>query len=414
MSSAAPRFRRLVYALAISVGVSFGVILYGTSVLITSGAAGAEFSVGLLSTAFSGSVLTGAAVAVPVGRYTDRHGVRAIVALGSLLVSLGFVGFGSSASGWHVLASWWLLIGPGSAMVLFEPAFVAMQQWFSREQRNRAAGTLTLITGLAGPVFIPSTTFLTERLGWRPTAMLLGAAVLVVSGLASGWALQVAPAWRVAEGPHDLHNERTAALSGRRKLPAGFIPLTIAIALTMAVLEAFNVHRIARFEDAGFDPAVVAWWAAAVGLLSLPARFLLPVLANRFDAAKLYITLTVLIMPSVWLAVRAAQAWEMYGHFLIFGLLFGAFIPLRAVVMSDWYSGARFGALMGVQAIAIAVGRAGGPAAVGWLADTRLGYSGGMALLVLLLFFSLIMLFATTTIRRNTPPPDGHANPVAS
>ncbi|GAB3842094.1 MFS transporter [Nesterenkonia populi] len=391
-SSAAPHFRRLVCALAVSVGVSFGAILYGTSVLITSSAAGAEFSVSLLSAAFSGSVLTGACVAVPVGRYADRHGIRRIVAFGGLLVFLGFLGFAAGTSEWQVLAAWWLLIGPGSAMVLFEPPFVALQQWFGREQRNRAAGTLTLITGLAGPIFIPSTTFMVERLGWRPTAALLGAAVLLVSGLAAGWALRVAPERGETTAPRPP-DDGSAMLSARR-LPAGFVPLTLAIALTMAVLEAFNVHRIARFEDSGFEPSSVAWWAAAVGLLSLPARFLLPVLANRFNSAKLYMTLTVLIMPAVWLAIRSAEAWQMYGHFIIFGLVFGAFIPLRAVIMSDWYSGAQFGALMGLQSVAIALGRAGGPAAVGWLADTPVGYPGGMALLALLLILSLAMLLA--------------------
>lgn len=408
--SAAPHFRRLVYSLALSVGVSFGAILYGTSVLITSSAAGAEFSLALLSTAFSGSVLAGAAVAIPVGRYADQHGIRRIVAFGGLLVFLGFLGFALSTAPWQVLAAWWLLIGPGSAMVLFEPAFVAMQQWFSRQQRNRAAGTLTLITGLAGPVFIPSSSYLVDQFGWRLTALLLGAAVLLTAGLTAAWALRAAPSRTAAAGAAAEPNaaagshgsSKGARVPARQGgLPAGFLPLTVTITLTMAVLEAFNVHRIARFEASGFDPAIVAWWAAAVGLLSLPARFLLPVLANRFDPAKLYLTLTLLIMPAVWLAVRGTEAWEMYGHFIIFGLLFGAFIPLRAVIMSDWYSGVRFGALMGIQAVAIALGRAGGPASVGLLAETPLGYPGGMTLLALLLLLSLGALIAAILRRRS-------------
>ena len=86
-------------------------------------------------------------------------------------------------------------------------------------------------------------------------------------------------------------------------------------------------------------------------------------------------------MPAVALTIRGAASWEMIGHFVLFGLLFGAVIPLRAVVMSDWYAGQRFGALMGVQAAGIAVGRPGGPALVGWLADTPGGYPVAMALL---------------------------------
>lgn len=403
-------YRRLIYALALSVGVSFGAILYGTSVLITSTAAGSEFSISRLSLAFSGSVLTGAAAAIHIGRHLDRHGARGVIGCGGALVMLGFLAFSLSTAEWQVLASWWLLVGPGSAMVLFEPAFVAIQQWFSRELRNRAAGTLTLITGLAGPVFIPSTAYLVEMIGWRPTAALLGAVVFVVSGTTASWALRAAPrldssgaapnAGLTTKTIPQLHRSAKAS-EPRRRLPTGFIPLTLSIALTMAVLEAYNLHRIARFEATGFNPEVLAWWAAAVGILSLPARFVLPLLANRFNSARLWVWLTVLIMPGVWLSVRGTEAWEMNGHFIIFGLLFGAFMPLRAVVMSDWYSGARFGALMGIQAVAIAVGRALGPAVVGWLADTSLGYSAGMALLAGLLVISLLCMLMA--LRRRNP-----------
>ncbi|WP_150461884.1 MFS transporter [Nesterenkonia ebinurensis] len=407
-------FRRLVYSLALSVGAGFGAILYGTSVLITSSAAGAEFTVSQLSLAFSGSVLAGALCSIRIGRHADRHGVRGLIGTGGVLVMLGFLGFSLSTEPWQVLAAWWLLIGPGSAMVLFEPAFVALQQWFSRSQRNRAAGTMTLITGLAGPIFIPSTSYLVEAFGWRVTAALLGVFVLGVSGLTASWALRAAPRPAAPElssealppeaesggpgvvaaaGSGGAHVADGTALS-RRGLPSGFIPLTVSVALTMAVLESYNVHRVARFEAAGFSTETVAWWAAAVGLLSLPARFLLPMLANRFDSAKLWVWTTVLIMPAVWLSVRGTALWEMSGHFILFGLLFGAFIPLRAVVMSDWYSGASFGALMGIQAVAIALGRAGGPAAVGWLADTGLGYPAGMALLTGALLISLLSMLA--------------------
>ena len=104
--SAAGHYRRLVYALAVSVGVSFGSILYGTSVLITAEAAGADFSITHLSMAFSGSVLSGAALAVPVGKYADRRGVRGLIACGGALVMVGFLAFSLSTEEWHVLLAW--------------------------------------------------------------------------------------------------------------------------------------------------------------------------------------------------------------------------------------------------------------------------------------------------------------------
>lgn len=390
-------FRRLVYSLGLSIGVSFGAILFGTSVMITSTAAGAEYSITLLSMAFSGSVLVGAAFAVQIGRHCDSHGVRGVIGLGGVLVCTGFLVFALSTAPWQLLVGWWVFIGPGSAMVLFDPAFIAIQQWFSREQRNRAAGVLTLITGLAGPIFIPAVTYANTSLGWRWTAVLLGVAVLGANLVTSVWALRAAPSGHTAavamQAPGPEHK------SSWRGLPAGFLPLTICIAVTMAVLEAFNVHRIARFEDNGFDPIMLGWWAVAVGLLSLPGRYLLPVLANRYRSSTIWLALTALILPAVLLAVRGTESWELYGHFILFGLVFGAFMPLRAVLMSDWYSGPRFGAMMGFQAIAIAVGRAAGPAVVGWFADSSLGYSAGMILLAAALVLSAVAMNLATRAR---------------
>lgn len=425
--------RRLVLPLAATVGVGFGAILYGFSVLITAPAAGGEFSTSVLSTAFSGSVVAGALLAVPVGRRADRHGIRGIVGLGGGLVGAGFAAFALATAPWQVLISWWLLIGPGSAMVLFDPAFVAIAQWFDRHDRNRAAGTLTLVTGLAGPIFVPTTTASVGLLGWRPTAGLLGALVLCVAWATAGLALRGAPppprpAPTAVAAPGSVPGGvpgRTAARrwpigrSGSRRtrtgpLPVGFLALTGAIVGGLAALEAVQVHRIARFEATGFDPATLAFWAAAASLLSLPGRFLLPRLANRSSSVHLLLTVTVLLVPAVALSVRGSTTWEMVGHFVLFGALFGAVIPLRAVIMSDWFTGPRFGALMGIQAAAIAGGRAAGPAVVGWLADSPGGYPAGMAVLTGFLLCSIILLLVAADRRQRvmTHPPAGGEVPT--
>lgn len=397
------RFRRLVYPLAATVGVGFGAILYGFSVLLTSGGAGGRFSGALLSGAFSGSVLTGAAVAIPIGRYADRHGIRGILGLGGALVGGGFVLFSLAQQPWQLLAAWWLLIGPGSAMVLFDPAFVALEQWFEPAVRNRAAGTLTLVTGLAGPVFVPATTVAVQSVGWRPAAAMLGALVMGVAWLTAGVALRVAPhpadtvVGDVA-GVTDTTTGRPDTPTGRR-FPPEFLVLTAAIVCGLATLEAVQVHRLARFELVGFAPTTLAFWAATASVLSLPGRFLLPRLADRFPSARLLLTVTVVLIPALALTIRGTAPWEMVGHFVLFGLAFGAVIPLRTVVMGDRFGGPRFGALMGAQAAAIAVGRSAGPAVVGWIGGDARGYTVAMVVLTATMLLSAGLLL--TVVRHS-------------
>jgi MFS family permease len=396
-------YRRLVYPLALTVGVGFGAVLYGFSVLLTSSAAGGRFSNAVLSAAFSGSVLAGAAVAIPIGRHADVHGIRRILGLGGALVGSGFVAFSLAAEPWQVLAAWWLLIGPGSAMVLFDPAFVALEQWFDLPTRNRAVGTLTLVTGLAGPVFVPATTVAVQHIGWRPTAAVLGGLVAVAAWLTAGLALRVAPL-------PAAHRQRRRARAGTApgagaRISGRFVALTAAIVCGLATLEAVQVHRLARFEVVGFDPVTLAWWAATASLLSLPGRFLLPRLASRFRSLKLMIAMTLMLVPALALTIRGTAAWEMVGHFVLFGLAFGALFPLRAVVMGDEFAGPRFGTLMGVQAAAIAVGRAAGPAVVGWLGGEPRGYMLAMTVLTATVAASAVLLIAVL----RTDPSEQHA-----
>jgi MFS family permease len=114
---------------SLTVMVSFGVILYGFSVFVTEAAAGADFSKTVLSAAYGGSIIAGGLLAIPIGSHADRMGVRAILALGGVLGAAGMTVFGMANSSWHVLLAWWVLIGPAGAMLFYEVAFVAVDQW---------------------------------------------------------------------------------------------------------------------------------------------------------------------------------------------------------------------------------------------------------------------------------------------
>ena len=143
--------RRWVVPLSATVMVGFGVILYGFSIYVTDQAAGAVFSKTVLSLAYGGSVFVGGLLALPVGRYADKHGIRAIVGAGAVLGSLGLAVFSISHQPWQVVAAWWLLIGPAQAMIYYEPAYVAINQWSLAGDRARVLATVTLI-GEAPPL----------------------------------------------------------------------------------------------------------------------------------------------------------------------------------------------------------------------------------------------------------------------
>ena len=376
-------------ALCVVVSVAYGALYYGFAVLITAPAAGGEFSRGLLSAAYGGSVLSGGAAAVLVGRAADRFGVRWLMAGGALVGAAGLLAFASASAGWQVLAVWWLVLGPVTALTFYEPAYVAVQQAFAAPVRARAIGVLTLAAGLSGPVFTLGTGVLVEGLGWRGATRVL-AATLACAAPVAALLVTARPGHASRERARAAWGKHLAALRERR-----LRLFTLGAVLAYGALEALVVHRIARFEELGFTLGTVTVWAAVSGLVTLPGRFVLPVLAGRARATVVFAAVLGVLAASAGLMIDCSAYWQLALSFVLFGLVFGSALPLRAVVMGEWTAPAVFGSVMGVQAALIAVGRAGVPALVGGMHDRLDGYTAAMALVCALLVAGALLVYVS-------------------
>ncbi|MDF1594844.1 MAG: MFS transporter [Acidimicrobiia bacterium] len=361
-----------IVAIALIVMVAFGAMFYGFSVFLTADAAGADFSTTILSLGYGGAALVGGLLAFPIGRFADRRGVRLVFGVGSVVGFLGLLAFSFAQEPWHVLAAWWLLIGPAGAMTYYEPAFVAVDQWFSARHRARALATLTVIGGVSGMIFIPLTERFVTWFGWRGAAFALGGILLIVGGVAS---LVFLPsgAGRVGQAPSAPFSVRRL-LSDRR-----FVMYTIGMLLSFGTMQAIITHRVARFEEAGFAVASVAMWAAVASALSLPGRYASPYVAGRRRPTSVHASGMAALALALALAVFVGAGWQMGAHFLLFGVSFGVMLPLRAMVMSSWYSGSAYGRILGVQWSVAAVFGAVFPAGVGILRDVTGSYQLPMA-----------------------------------
>jgi MFS family permease len=378
----------LIAALCLIVTVAYGALYYGFSVLISDSAAGGDFSRGVLSGAYGGAVLTGGVAAIPVGRLADRHGVRWLIAGGGVLGAAGLLGFAAATRAWQVLAVWWLVLGPASALTFYEPAYVAIQQAFGPAARARAIAVLTLAAGLSGPVFIPATGALVDALGWRDATRVLACAYLCVVPLAI---LLVRTRPQVVDGARS----RVRGAFRERRVRV----FTVGAVLAYGAVEAIVIHRVARFQELGFSLATVTLWAGISGLITLPGRFLLPLLARRAQATTVFTMVLAVLAASAALMISGGPYWQMALSFVLFGLVFGSALPLRAVVMGDWTPTTIFGEVMGVQAALIAVGRAAGPAVTGGLHDRLDGYAVPMALVCGVLVVAAALVFLSGRLR---------------
>ncbi|NNC91889.1 MAG: MFS transporter [Acidimicrobiia bacterium] len=383
-------------ALSTTVAVSFGVLLYSVSVLITEKAAGSVFSTTVLSAGYGGALLVGGLLAPSVGRHVDRLGVRLVFVTGIGLGALGVTVLSVADAPWQVLAAFWLLIGPAGSMTFYEPAFVAVEQWFGSVQRARSLAVLTVIGGLAGPIFLPLTSALVDSLGWRSAARVL-ALVLVLVGAPAAVLMARTAFEHTGAVPHE---SRVATL-GRLLRDRRFVIYTASVALMFLCVQAMLLHRIALFEAGGFTVATASAGAAVASLLSFPGRFTAPFMARSWGGLNIQLVALLLLAVSAGVAVDGSETWQLVLHFGVFGLAFGAMLPIRASIMGDWYSGESYGQVMGSQWMVASIAGALGPALVGAVRDGTDGYGIPMVLVTA----GLVVAAALTVASVRVPAP---------
>ncbi|BAL87740.1 hypothetical protein AMIS_25200 [Actinoplanes missouriensis 431] len=138
----------LVRALAITQTIGYGVLHYSFAVLLISIAADLHTSVTAVTGAYTCSVLTSAALAIPVGRWLDRHGGRLLMTGGSLLGAGLLVAWSQVEALWQLYAVQ-IGIGVASAASLYEAAFAVVIAWHRPQQRSRALPAVTVVAGFA-------------------------------------------------------------------------------------------------------------------------------------------------------------------------------------------------------------------------------------------------------------------------
>lgn len=366
-----------VVAVGVLLTASFGSILYGFSIYVTDEAAGAVFSSSMLSFAYTGSVVVSGLAAAPLGRFMDRHGTRHVAAVGGIVTMAGMVAFSLAGSPIVLLAAWWLLIGPGTAMTYYEPAFVVINQTMAPRSRPRALGVVTVIGGFAGAIFVPLIEAMNSSLGWRPTVRILGIAIALL-GLAGA---QLIPRRDAAAAAIMANLDRIPVADVFRD--RRFSYLTGGMVLLSVAFGGLIAHRVDRFTEAGFPIETVALLAGAASLISLPGRFLGPLFGGRGHAGKVLVWFSLVLVVATAMTIPTGPGWLMPSHFIIYGIAFGAVLPLRALAMDQWYGRDHYGRRMGIQQTATLVLGGLGPVLVGVMRDLSGSWLVPMVLLTI-------------------------------
>lgn len=359
----------MVLALGCTTILSYGTTQYLFGVLEVPLATSFAWSRASLSGAYAVSLLIAGLLGVPIGALVDRFGARMVMTLGSVLAGCALIGLSQISTLWQFYLGWSGGLGIAMAFILYPVTFTVITSWFVAG-RAKAFAVLTLIGGLASPIFIPLSGWLLPQIGWRTTLLWYGILHLVIAVPLHGWLVRRAP--DQAKEASDVLNTPLAEASATTRealVNLRFWGLTGAYGLALLGSAVIFAHQIAYLVSRGYGPLLAATVAGALGLASLPGRFFLNLLSARvLPQTVLAGTLLVQAAGALVLILAPSASWLLV-YVLFYGAAFGVLSPLRAQVMADHFGKRAYGAITGVQGIPLALCQAAGPLVAGWLFD---------------------------------------------
>jgi MFS family permease len=381
---------RMVWGLAVTETVSYGVLYYSFAVFLVP----MREELGASSAALSGALTLALALtglgALVVGRWLDRFGARWLMTAGSLLGGASVVAW-SQAQNLVQLYAAFAGIGLASAAVLYEPAYAVINTWFRRD-RAKALLTLTVVAGFASTIFLPTSQFLIETQGWR-SALLVLAAVVAACAVPHALLLRRAPAdlGLAPDGRPDLPPSDAVRVppstdgdlsaygsTGSATRGPAVRWLTLSTALQMLANAAVSVFLVAYLLETGVAPGPAALAAGGLGALSVTGRVVLTVLAARMGIGRVTAAMVAGQALGVAMLFTLPQPAATVVFVLLFGVGFGVLNIARPALLGQYVPAGVFASVSGHQALAGQVGRVVAPVAAGALI-TAFGYGAAFS-----------------------------------
>ncbi|MGW4293302.1 MFS transporter [Micromonospora chersina] len=363
---------RIVAALAITSTIGYGTLYYAYAVLLGPMAASLDASTTAVTGALTASVLAGALMAIPVGRWLDRHGGRALMTAGSITATALLIAWSQVHTIGQLYA---VMIGIGitGAMVLYEPAFAVIVSWFTPDRRPTALLAVTVVAGFASTIFMPLTGILVAHLGWRDALLTLaaihGTVTIPLHALTIRQPPHVTPPTPAAPSVHAPRQAAArAAMRDRR-----FWILAAALIAHGAATSTIGVHLVGYLTSRGHPATFAATAAGLLGVLSVTGRLVLTSARRRLPVTT--IVATVFAIQAVAVLALPFTAGSRVGAVIAvtgFGLGFGIASLATPALLADRYGTTAYATIAGRLTAPVTTAKAVAPL----LAATLLSHGG--------------------------------------
>ena len=377
---------RAIWAIGCGQLVNWGVLFFAFSVLLVPLQAAFDAPRWLIAGAFSLGLLVSAIAAPAVGRLADRGQGPAVMQAGGLLAAGLLIVWAMVPTIWMTYLVW-AALGLCMASILYEPVFAIVGRAFAdSEGRLRAIATVTVVGGLASTAFLPGTSALVTRLGWRGAVVALAAIIAVTTVIVGQFAFRDL-AWSAQTIRDAIAG--TAGASRDSEPLQGLNPLVVLFAMSIVVNSAVSSNLVASLIDRGLAPTFAATVAGSFGIMQLPGRLLLSnARVTPPPVPLLLVSFALQIAGLLALVVHGTVA--MWLGVIVFAGGTGLTTLARPYLVLHRYGPERAGYANGVIARAQQVARAFGPVAAA-AAGSALGYTTVYASLAALLVAAMFL-----------------------
>jgi MFS family permease len=330
---------------------------------------------------FTVALLAMGIVSSAVGRSIDRYGARAVMTLGTALVSAGLFALAHVTSEAAYLAVW-AFLGLGMRLCLYDAAFAALVQ-VTPSRGRMAISYLTLFGAFASSVFWVVGHALNEQVGWRQTLVLFALINLAVCLPLHWFGLARRETAEGAAAPPGIPpaSPDGPPLHGRARSVA-IVLFALVMSLNGFVFGVISVQLVPLLEAAGLATAAAVWVASMKGVAQFGGRVVEILFARNLRAITVGRIAVGILPPSLLLLLTGTGSLPMVVAFtLLMGASQGVITIVRGAVPLALFGAKGYGAVLGVIATPILVVNSASPTVFAWIVD-RWGWAPARASLL--------------------------------
>ncbi|MDA0276123.1 MAG: MFS transporter [Proteobacteria bacterium] len=368
-----------VTALGIGQITAWGTAYYCLGVLAKPVVADTGWSLSLVYFGFTLALLVMGLVSTWAGKAIDAYGARRVMALGTVLTSIGLYALSLVQSQAAWLAAW-AFLGVGMRLCLYDAAMAALVQVMPSRGRI-AISYLTLFGAFASTVFWVVGHYFNEAMGWRDTLAMFSVINLAVC-LPLNWIglSRREDATRAAEQKADLAGSHAPLQGARRTVAMALFALVMS--LNGFAYSVVAVQLVPLLEAAGLGAAAAVWIASLKGFAQFGGR-VVEIMFGRHLRPITVARIAIGALPLSFLLLLAAGG--NFAAILVFTLVMGAsqgvVTIVRGAVPLQLFGANGYGTVLGVLATPILIVHAISPTLFALIVD-RWGWGVAQAALV--------------------------------